>query len=220
MAEKYGTVPPRWTKEWWEYFWYYYKWRVIIIAFAVICVAFTSVQCAMKEKYDLNITYAGHKIYTEEAIESLRDGVKEYIDDVDGNGKKSVFFQQLNFMGTAGSEEYDYASQMKLDLEFHNDCSFLYLYDASELETMVGRESASDIYVPVTEWADIMPGEGLVYSKDGVPYAVNLRDSGFLAQKDFYREDLYLLVRQNYKDDEKNISAWNSSVRIANNLIK
>lgn len=220
MAEKYGTVPPKWTKEWWSYFWYYYKWYVIITAFVVLSVLFTAVQCATREKYDLTVTYAGHKIYTEDELNRFVGGVNEYIDDVDGNGEKSVFFQQLNFMDKSGSEEYDYASQTKLDLEFHNDCSFLFLYDLKELETMAGRDSASELYVPVSEWAEEMPEESLVYTKDGLPYAVNLKDSGFLAENSIYRDDLYVIVRRNYKDDEKNISAWENSVKIANNLIK
>ena len=32
MAEKYGEIPPRFTRAWWNYFWYYYKWRVVITA--------------------------------------------------------------------------------------------------------------------------------------------------------------------------------------------
>lgn len=220
MAEKYGTVPPKWTKEWWDYFWYYYKWRVLFIAFAVVCVAVTVTQCVTRERYDMTVTYAGQKMYTEEEITRLTDGIEEYIDDVDGNGKKSVFFQQLNFMNTPGSEEYDYASQTKLDLEFHNEQSFLFLHDLAELENMVGRDSAKEIYVPVSEWADVMPDEELLYSKDGTAYAVNLKGSAFLAQNGIYRDDLYVILRRNYKDDEKNNLAFSSSVKTANNLIK
>lgn len=212
MAEKYGTVPDRWTKEWWDYFWYYYKWRVILIAFAILCVVFTVAQCAMREKYDLTVTYAGHMMYSEEEINRLTAGISEYIDDVDGNGEKSVFFQQLNFMDTMGSEEYDYASQSKLDLEFHNEQSFLFLYDEKELQNMLGRDYADEIYVPVSEWAQDADGD--------LEYAVSLKDSAFFAENNIYSEDLYLVVRRNYKDDKKNVLAWESSVRIANNLIK
>lgn len=220
MAEKYGTVPDKWTKEWWDYFWYYYKWRVLFIAFAVLCVVFTAAQCAMREKYDLTVTYAGHMMYSEEEINRLTAGISEYIDDVDGNGEKSVFFQQLNFMDTKGSEEYDYASQSKLDLEFTNEQSFLFLYDAKELENMLGRDYADETYIPVSEWAQGAVDDSLIYSKEGAAYAVNLKNSAFFAENNIYSEDLYLVVRRNYKDDEKNVLAWESSVRIANNLIK
>lgn len=220
MAEKYGTVPPKWTKEWWEYFWDYYKWHTIITAFVIVCVAVTIVQCATREKYDITMTYAGHKIYTEEEIDRAAKGLAQYVDDVDGNGEQSIFFQQLNFMDEMGSEEYDYASQSKLDMEFYNECSFLFLYDSTETETMLNRDTASEVYIPVSEWADTMPDESLLYSKDGVPYAVKLDNSAFLEENNIYHEDLYVIIRRNYSEDEKNILANESSVRIANVLIK
>ena len=43
MAEKYGEVPPKFTKKWWEYFWDYYKWHVIITVVAVLIASVT--QC-------------------------------------------------------------------------------------------------------------------------------------------------------------------------------
>jgi hypothetical protein len=220
MAEKYGTVPPKWTKEWWEYFWYYYKWHTIITIAVILCIAFTIGQCATRPKYDITMTYAGHKIYSDEEIERASAGLAQYVDDVDGNGEQSVFFQQLNFTDEMGGEEYDYASQTKLDIEFQNDCSFLFLYDSAEMESMIERSSTSDLYVPVSEWADTMPDESMLYYKDGVPYAVKLDNSAFLQENDIYSEDLYILVRRNYAKDEANILANESSVRIANALIK
>ena len=34
MAEKYGTVPPKYTAKWWQYIWDYYKWHIIITVIA------------------------------------------------------------------------------------------------------------------------------------------------------------------------------------------
>ena len=48
MAEKYGEVPPKFTKKWWEYFWDYYKWHVIITVVAVLIASVTIVQCATR----------------------------------------------------------------------------------------------------------------------------------------------------------------------------
>ena len=52
MAEKYGEVPPKFTKKWWEYFWDYYKWHVIITVVAVLIASVTIVQCATRPKYE------------------------------------------------------------------------------------------------------------------------------------------------------------------------
>lgn len=220
MAEKYGTIPQKWTKEWWAYFWEYYKWHTLMTLFVVVCVAVTVIQCATREKYDITITYAGHKIYSDEEINRAVEGLSQYVDDIDGDGRQSIFFQQMNFMDEMGSEEYDYASQSKLDMEFYNDCSFLFLYDGTETETMLERDTVSEIYMPVSDWAETMPEEDLLYSKDGVAYAVRLDSSAFLEENNIYNEDLYILIRINYAEDEKNILAEESSIRIANALIK
>lgn len=220
MAEKYGTVPPKWTKAWWGYFWDYYKWHTIITISAVICVAVTVVQCATKEKYDLTITNASHIIYSEEELARMEEVYSSLIDDVDGNDKKSVFVQQLNFMGTPGSEEYDYASQTKLDLEMTNERSFIFIFDGSELENTLGRGYASELYLPVSEWAEEMPSEDKLVLKDGTAYAIKLDDSVFMEENGLYHNDMYVVLRKNYKNDDKNNLAHESSVRIANTLIK
>lgn len=220
MAEKYGTVPPRWTKAWWEYFWDYYKWHVIITAIAIVFIAVTVVQCATKEKYDLTVTHTGHIIYSDEELEHMEEVYSSLIDDVDGNGKKSVFVQQINFMNKSGSEEYDYASQTKLDLEFGNECSFLFIFDSAELDNALNRNGISELYLPVSEWAEDMPSEDILVLKDGIPYAVKLENSVFMAENDLYCKDMYLIVRKNYKNDSKNNLAHRSSVKIANTLIK
>ena len=95
MAEKYGTVPPKFTKAWWGYFWDYYKWHVIITVAAVVIAAVTIVQCANRPKYDMNVIYAGHMNYSDEEIEKMQNLLSEYIEDIDGNGKKSIFYFPL-----------------------------------------------------------------------------------------------------------------------------
>lgn len=220
MAEKYGEVPPRFTKAWWDYFWYYYKWRVIGIVLAIFCLIFTLYQCAARPKYDMHISYVGHKFYTEEKLDLLADCLCEYIDDVDGNGEKSILGQQINFSDKNGNEEYDFASQTKLDVEMQEDCSFIFLYDKAMLDSMLNRDYADQIFLPVSEWTESMPPENMLCSKDGVAYAVSLANSKLMIENEIYHEDVYITIRQNYKNDEKNTTAWESSKKAAAALIK
>ena len=103
MAEKYGEVPPKFTKKWWEYFWDYYKWHVIITVVAVLIASVTIVQCATRPKYDMNVVYAGHMNYSEEEINKLKEIISERISDIDGNGENSVLLSTLVFADNAGS---------------------------------------------------------------------------------------------------------------------
>lgn len=219
MAEKYGTVPPRFTKAWWGHFWYYYKWRVLITAAAILIAAVTIVQCVSRPKYDMTITYAGHKVYSDEMSEKMQDVLKEYITDIDGNGKQSIYFQQLTFYDTAGNEEMDSAMQTKLDFTFTKNDVYIYLMDRIEAELYINRDSASRLFESTDVWANDTEAEILTV-QDGTGYAVNLKDSRILKENDIYCEDLYLFVRANNKNDEKSQKIYENSLKAAEILIQ
>ncbi len=219
MAEKYGEIPPKFTKKWWEYFWYYYKWHVIVTAAALVIAAVTIVQCASREKYDMNVVYAGHMHYSEEETERIEDVFSEYVTDIDNNGERSVFFQTLMFSDGAGSEEYDYAMQTKLDFTFTDDYTYVYLMDEIEAKLYINRDSVSDTFENVSVYAPDTEAEVLT-AADGTAYAVNLRDSSLLKDNGIYCDDLYLLIRYNNNKNEESMQSHNDALNIAKELVK
>ena len=221
LAEKYGTVPPKFTKAWWSYFWEYYKWHTIAIAFVILAIVVTAVQCATKEKYDLNITCGGKIYYDTETIDKFKERVSPLAADVDGNGESSVFFQVLTISGERGQEQYDYAMQMKLDLEAQNDCSFIYIFDKERLDRQLNLDYANEVYRPVSEWAPEKCGtDETVKGFDGVEYAVSLENSSLLKELGMNNKDTYAVIMLNNKEDEKNIKAYESSVNILKEIVK
>jgi hypothetical protein len=219
MAETYGEIPQKFTRAWWSHFWYYYKWRVIITAAALLIAAVTIVQCVTRPKYDMYITYAGHTVYSESMSEKLQDVFAKYVTDVDGNGKQAVLFRQMTFYDTAGNEEMDSAMQTKLDFTFTEDCNFIYLMDRAEVDLYINRDSTSRLFESADTWAQDTSAE-ILTSDEGTAYAVNLKDSSLLKENDIYCEDLYLLVRTNSKKDSKNIQAHEDALKLAKELIK
>ena len=219
MAEKYGEVPPKFTKKWWEYFWDYYKWHVIITVVAVLIASVTIVQCATRPKYDMNVVYAGHMNYSEEEINKLKEIISERISDIDGNGENSALLSTLVFADNAGSEEYDYAIQTKLDSTFTDDCSFIYLMDKANVDAQMQKEVVDQIYDCTDSFID-SSSDKVVKAADGKGYAVNLKDSRLLKDNGIYCDDLYILIRRNYKDDEKNTQAHDDSIAVAEALVK
>lgn len=219
MSEKYGEVPPKFTKKWWEYFWDYYKWHVIITAAAVLIASVTIVQCATRPKYDMNVVYAGHMNYSEEEINKLKNIISERISDIDKNGEKSVLLSTLVFADSAGSEEYDYAIQTKLDLTFTDDCSFIYLMDKANVDAQMQKEVIGQIYDSTDSFID-SSSDNVIKANDDKGYAVNLKDSQLLKENGIYCDDLYILIRHNYKNDEKNTQAHEDSLNVAEALIK
>lgn len=221
MAEKYGVVPKKFTKEWWPYFWMYYKWHTIVAAFVLICVGVTIQQCATSPKYDLTATYVGTSGFSEETQNSVSEYIAQYTADIDGNGKSLPFFQQLVITENNQDAQYNYAMSTKLMLEFQNDCSYLFLMDSTYAENMLKPGSSYDgSFVPVSEWASGGVETDRLYPAEGTAFAVNLKDTNFAKSLNLGDRDIYIAVRCESKDDEKNKQAFDNSKEIANELIK
>lgn len=71
MAEFYGEKPKRFSREWWPYFWLYYKWHTIGIAVALLIITTTVVDIINRERYDLEIVYLGSQHIAEESLDKL-----------------------------------------------------------------------------------------------------------------------------------------------------
>ena len=220
MAEVYGVKPKKFTKEWWPYYWMYYKWHTIIIGFIVICTISFVVECARKEHYDLNVVYAGSGYYASGITDALADKLNEAAVDADGNGEVKVCVEQINFTKNGTKSEVDYNMQVKHDLEMSLDTYKLYLYDKAEAELMLSRESTGFMYTAVEDWAKTMPGDDmLLYGSDGVAYMVNLKDSGVLGDIDMDASDLYVAVCYTESDKELAQNAHKGAISCANMLV-
>lgn len=220
MAEHYGTVPKRFSKEWWPYFWMYYKWHTIGVAFAFFAILITAVQCATKPKYDLTVNYFAEVYYPEETLTNVANELTPYIEDLDGNGEKSIFIQQMNIGGGANQAEMDYAMQVKHDMQLTEASSYVYIYDTAQAELMFGRESAGDIYENVSSWTDDeYPADMLICADDGTPVGVSLKNSTVLKNAGINADDLFIGVTVTAKDDDGGI-AHESAVKLANALLK
>lgn len=280
MAEVYGVKPKMFTKEWWPYYWMYYKWHTIGIVFVAASIAITAVQCAMRPKYDLVITYGGTANIPQDTLDEISGELSEYVEDIDGNEQKNVFVQQLNFYNDIANAQIDSGLQQKHDAELTSNNTFLYIYDVDELAIIAGREHSSETYLDVHEWLDedtldALEAEGafdgvseyvninvdnrkfmrgindvnkqtkyaadadekgqyfyeiadpdtknynrkVIYTGDGVPFAISLEDSSILRGKNIKTAEFYICVRQNYSDKEDYAAAQRSAKTLANMLV-
>ena len=206
--ERYGKIPDKYTKEWWDYIWYYYKWRFIGTAIAIFLVVITVVQCASRINYDAEICYLGNIRYTDEAvIEQLCADLGEIVSDVNENGKKQVQFRQL-IIGKEGTPEslteYNEAMLTKAALEFQTGESYLYLFSYEELHRVVDRDTTENVFVDPHEFAPDVPDEKMDTDKDGDFCAVLLdEDNEFLVKYNLTAEPMYLAVRNMREKDKK-----------------
>ncbi len=90
-----GIVLKGKTSKWLDNFWYHYKWVTVGVAFFLVVLIVCTVQMCTKEKYDLNIVYAGEQYLTaEEAaqIEQALEGICPT--DFDGDGEKNIMLNR------------------------------------------------------------------------------------------------------------------------------
>ncbi len=74
-------------KNWFNNYWYYYKWGVIIVGAFAIILAICLFQCATQEKYDVKIMYTGPHIFEVNEKEALSNAFEQIMDDYNGDGK-------------------------------------------------------------------------------------------------------------------------------------
>lgn len=94
-----SIVAPRTFKEKLSNFWYHYKWHTIVSCVVVAVVAILLRQLLTKEKYDINVVYAGGHTFSlsagegdTAAFETARKSFARVAEDYDKNGKISVNF--------------------------------------------------------------------------------------------------------------------------------
>ena len=227
MAEVYGVKPKRFTKEWWPYYWLYYKWHTIGVLFVVFAILITVYQCTHREKFDLVVTYGATANIPQQTADELEAVFSAIAEDSDGDGNPNVYLEQLNFSNAPGMAETDQALQTKLDVGMTQDDTMLYIFDTDELAIMLNREQSGETYVNVQEWlgdeefAKLAAEDGkIVYNQDEIPLAVSIADSSIMKEHNINSENMYVLVRMNYKDTGVSQSAQRSAVVIAKELLK
>ena len=223
MAEKYGTVPPRFTKEWWEYFWMYYKGYVIGIGFLLIALVITVYQVATRPHYDTTIMYAGAISFPEEVSEYIENEVSQLCDDTDNNGEKAVMFNQLN-ISVGEDPEYSVAMSEKLYLTLAADEVYLYILDAEVAHPYLEEGSKSSVFIPLSEWCEKDIADDKIYSVNGTAFGINVTESEIFkkiaAEHNANFSDAYIFMRyQPRKDQKEQEAGYKAATKLARRLI-
>ena len=190
MAEKYGTVPPKFTPAWWEYFWMYYKIYVIIAVLAIITAIVTIHQIVTAPKYDFTITYAGNSAFTEEMSDELVSALSPMCKDLDGNKEKSINFTQINL--NTDDASYNASMSSKLMLSLSEQDVYIYFLERNVAETFISSKNDSS-FIPASDWYEGDISKLGKFEKDGIAFGIELTDCAVfkeLAKKT--GADLYL----------------------------
>lgn len=200
MAEKYGEVPKLFTKEWWEYFWDYYKWHTIAILSILLIAVVTIFQQATQPKYEFNVSYSADLSVFDESELALEKKMSEFVTDSDGDGKDGVNINQLTFIEGTQEPQVEYTMITKLQLEMTDENTIIYIFDDNKAKYLVDSEAMDGAFLETNEWLDSEVEEEKLYTRDGKAYAVKLNGSKFLEECGIVYDNLYIALRNHDED--------------------
>ena len=143
--------------KWLKNYWYYYKWRVIVIAFVLAVVIFCVVQCSMQEKYSIFITYSGPD-HISLRIDDIRSAVKSTFKSDAEKNAQSISVRDIVWVNSKLAAKYQdegiyyNAAQNSdnaklLDVEAASGDSFIYILDSEQYE----RLKRQGVFAPLSE---------------------------------------------------------------------
>ncbi len=109
----------RFSKEWWQNLWFYYKWHFLVGILAVIAIVYTVVDFATRVNPDIFILFAGDYILTEEDSATLKERVESTITDINGDGKIVAQFIEIPLkLDSERVDETTAASNLQMQNQF------------------------------------------------------------------------------------------------------
>lgn len=207
--EVYGTKPKKFTKAWWSYFWYYYKWYTIGIALMIFVIVYTCVDCSNQTKYDLIADYISGEPLTSDQEDGLKNIMESVISDASGNGITEANISDLSLGGLMDAQMIQ-AKQAKITIEPQFGDAFVFFLNKEHVITY----SEYDSWEQPDVWTDKEPQD------DG--FTVSLKGCAVLENLGIDTSDLYITVRKLREDEtdrELRKKQYDNAIKFARYLL-
>ncbi|MBR4724106.1 MAG: hypothetical protein IK072_05180 [Clostridia bacterium] len=208
--EVYGTKPKLFTKEWWEYFWDYYKWHTILGVLLMIVLIASITECASRINYDLQIDYISEHKISDSSVAALTGLIEKNIDDINENGKNQAYVTVLD-MGENLDPQYTQAMFTKYSVESGYTESFVFLVSKEYAD----RLSNEDVFEKAENWTSAPSYNG---------YCISLENCDVLKEIGIDTDDLYVGViklreREKKSEREKKLPYQKNGIKFAKFLV-
>ena len=220
MAEKYGTIPKRFTKEWWSYFWEYYKIHTIVTIVLVAALSVTVYEKVTAPKYDLTLGYVGSQTIDIEKEDEIIKAFTDLTPDVNGNGESLLDLYNLSFSLDNQMDEFTMAMHNKMQLAIAVEEIYVYIIDEAHLMGYAGTKIEDCPFVELSTWLkrDLKYNR---YSVEGKEIAISLAGNRYLETLGINSEDKYLCMRYYPRDDQKEqLEGYKAAIELANNILE
>ena len=223
--EKYGEIPKRFTKKWWEYFWDYYKIHTIATVAIVVAIASTISQCVNKIDYDLTVVTTGLPTLSHQNDETLCSALSELCEDIDGKDGTNVYISQIP-IGVEGQDpEYEATLMQSFMIELGFGEGYIYFFSDECADSYLNRDDVAYSFMPISEWGigdtDLEGRKIKLYM--GEVYALSMEGNSLLEEAGIDTSDCYMMMRYpryNEKDDEQALKKFENAKKAAHAILK
>lgn len=221
MAEKYGTVPKKFTKEWWGWYWMYYKGITLGVIFALFLVGVTAYDYIKSEKFDVTLTYAGSRYYSDVFKEKMEEILSPLCDDLDGNGEKNLYFSHLDINPDSKNIEYIQTNTLKLNMAIGEEESYIFFLDKPVADLYKGENSEDIAYAPLEDWVEGDISGFETYDAHGKAYGIDISNLKFFKDAELDTSGLYMFIRYYPRKDQlkDHLKGYEASIRLANKIL-
>ncbi len=212
--------PEKFTKEWYKYIWYYYKWHIIATVFVVVSLSFFIYGKITATKPDLRIAMAGNIVIQPENEDKFQLMLDESVKDINRDGKTKVFRPMfyIYYGSTQTGADYQLAMGQKLSIELMSQDTFLFVFDKELAGHYTNLPDAA--FLKTEKWAENISEELLYKDEYGRAYGVCLKESAMLKEAGIDGRDMYLFIRCIINHEENRDALYNESLRMAKEIIR
>ena len=139
-----NTATKQTFSQWFENFWYHYKWHSLIALFLVFTITVCSVQMCQKESYDVHVMYVGGYEIERKSdttatpqYQTVVSSITRAAGDYDGNGTVTVNLRDLFVLTNAEIEKIEAEKGIEVNYTLINE----------NLDIFTQNISISDYYV-------------------------------------------------------------------------
>lgn len=151
--ETYGKKPEKFTREWFEYVWEYYKIHIIVAILLIAAVVYTWVSIATRPYYDLYVCFAGETLLEDNTKEMLSRELKNYAEDVNGDGKVQVKILDYSVPDSFDDQQYAQAMDTKLYLEFQAGDAYVFVMPKKKADVIANDAAVDGVFSESSVWS-------------------------------------------------------------------
>lgn len=207
----------------WAHFKEYYKFQTFMAVFIGILLIILVKDMFFSEKYDITITEATTRYYSEEVMSEMDTMFTEHSRDYDGNNKRNVAVFHISFDTSVNADVQMFmAAQTKLLGQFQDENNSIFLLDDDLYEYLLGDEKVEDSYANLKE---VVGGSVTPLLREGDEYRLYLKDIPAFQESETLQlipDDLFFIMRReehvNPKGKAKIAELYNRSVQMMESL--